>query len=514
MAVSVARPGTASEAVQAAGLALRTAFTTFATKTRPVYTTTLYTGLSTSATVSGVSARVASVPAGPAVLRTTVSVNTQTSTVRSSSSALDLDLASAASRLDSGALGLDVTSPQSASTIGSTAEIDTAATSLSSHELSFTGSTSHAQLSGAYSGSATSLTLKIGAPTNISALDSVLSFTVVDQNNTQVASFTGTVTAGQVIDVGGTGLKVRFTAGTLVVGEATTTVSQTGTDVSATALFNAGWATAPRFENFQQVTAGSFTINGTTITVNANDSIDAVLSRINSSGAGVTASISGDRITLATASSSEDDILVGNDTSGFLAATKLAAATTTRGNIRDDQQVFSKTTQFADVSTGSFTVNGVSISVNKDTDTLSSLITRINSAGAGVTASFNATTNKLELATTSASEAQIAVGDDTSGFLAVAGLSTANTVRGNIADDNQVLSAVAEFGSVVSGTFAIQRRLDLGRQERRYAAGRDCPYQRRERRRHRQLQHGERQGRHHAQRGRRDADRRERYERE
>ena len=41
-----------------------------------------------------------------------------------------------------------------------------------------------------------------------------------------------------------------------------------------------------------------------------------------------------------------------------------------RGNIRDDQQVLAKTTQFAGVASGSFSINGVAIAVNKDTDSL------------------------------------------------------------------------------------------------------------------------------------------------
>src|SRR5207253_11079066 len=145
---------------------------------------------------------------------------------------------------------------------------------------------------------------------------------------------------------------------------------------------NANTNLRPRFENNAQVTAGSFTINGTSITVNANDTINAVIARINASAAGVTAWLANDKITLTSNSASESNITLENDTSGFLSATKLAAATTVRGNIRDDQQALSQTTQFSSVSTGAFTINGVSISVNKDTDTLTTVINRINSSAA------------------------------------------------------------------------------------------------------------------------------------
>ncbi|MBI4473442.1 MAG: hypothetical protein HY646_12295, partial [Acidobacteria bacterium] len=328
--------------------------------------------------------------------------------------------------------------------------------SLSSNSLSFEGVTSRAEISGSYSGSATSLTVRIHVGTSVGSTASLISFEVTDQDGTNLEEYTGSITAGQVLDIGTTGLKMRFTAGTLSMGNtATTTISAAPTTVSTSAQFNAGWGSAPLFENFQTVAAGSFTINGTTIAVNANDSIASVISRINSSNAGVTAAVNDDKITLTTNSYSEDDIVIGSDTSGFLAATKLSAAVTARGNVRDDQQVFSKTTQFASAASGSFTINGASISVNKDTDSLSSVISRIHSSGAGVTASFNSSTNKLELVSDSASESVIAVSNDTTGFLGIAGLSSGNTVLGHIADDEEIFSRTTQFSAVTNGSFAI-----------------------------------------------------------
>ncbi|MBI2189281.1 MAG: hypothetical protein HYU37_19455 [Acidobacteria bacterium] len=70
-----------------------------------------------------------------------MAVNTQASTVRSSAAAIGLNVTPAASLLESNALGLDVTSPESASTLRSTAEMNAAATSLGSYALSFASST-------------------------------------------------------------------------------------------------------------------------------------------------------------------------------------------------------------------------------------------------------------------------------------------------------------------------------------------------------------------------------------
>ena len=532
----------AKQQLRNASAALADAFRKFSMETKPVFTASTITTSGTLAAVSGQSAHLEPLSGTPSTLQTTLKINTQTSTTRSSSSAMGLDLSTAVSRLYSSALGLDVTSaaapsqlnssaslgldvtsPESgswlrssaalgldltspdaasqlyssqtlgldvtsagassvlkssaalglnitsvSSTITSTAEMNTAATSYGSIALAFAGGgapdTSSGTLSGVYTGvntaaGATSLTVKILNNATLNSLVArTLKFEVRDQTGNLLFNFNGSVKAGAQVYLGNDiGLSISFAAGSLTQNHtATTTVSHTPTDVDPTATFNnANTNLRPRFDNNAQITAGSFTINGTSITVNANDTINAVIGRINASAAGVTASLANDKITLTSNSASESNITLANDTSGFLSATKLAAATTVRGNIRDDQQALSQTTQFSSVSTGAFTINGVSISVNKDTDTLTTVINRINSSAAGVTAAYDSAQDKVTLTTNSNSEDLITVANDTTGFLTAAKLSTNNTVRGNIRDDQQVLSKTSQFGSVTSGSFSI-----------------------------------------------------------
>ena len=200
-------------------------------------------------------------------------------------------------------------------------------------------------------------------------------------------------------------------------------MTKTPITVSTSARFNASPASRPKFENGATVHAGSFTIIGTSIAVIANDSINSVISRINNSAAGVTAYVVSDRIALVTDNESEDQIVLANDTSGFLAATKLAGATTQVGNIYDHQQVLSKTFQFGSVTNGSFKVNGVSISVDRNTDSLTSVVNRINSSGAGVTAAYDTATDKLAF-TSQVAGAALTLSNDTGGFLAAAHVAT------------------------------------------------------------------------------------------
>ncbi len=459
----------AREQLRAASAALADAFRTFRNETRAVYSTSASTMPSIAAAVSGLSAIAEPVEGSYSVLRTTLKINTQTSTVRSSSAALGLDVASpetVSTLKSSAALGLNVNSAQS--TITSAAEMNTATTSYGSSTLNFTGSgfasTSAATLTGTYTGvngaaDATSLVVKItGAASPNSLLATNVKFEVRDQANNLLFSHNGNLKAGDQVYLGDDiGLSISFSSGQLTQNHtASTTVSHAPVEVDGNATFNnANTSLRPQFDNNAQITAGSFTINGTSIAVNANDTINILLARINASAAGVTASLANDRVTFTTNSSSESDIVLAGDTSGFLAAAKLSTATTTRGNIRDDQQGLSATTQFSSVITGSFAVNGVSIAVNRDTDTLSSIISRINSSEAGVTASYDSTQDKLILVTNSNSEDLIAVSSDTTGFLAAAGLSTNNTVRGNIRDDEQFLSKTSQFAAVTTGSFTI-----------------------------------------------------------
>ncbi len=200
-----------------------------------------------------------------------------------------------------------------------------------------------------------------------------------------------------------------------------------------------------KFNNFP--TAGTFTVNGITFTLsdtNADTSIDQVVVSNGSStiltynstdtsgnltfnelisnvfndasvsaATGVTASYSSvtDKFSLtATAPGGNLNLGSGGDTSNFLSAVGLLNAirsgdtktsTFHLGMIRTSQMLSSA--NFATAITGdasgngSFTINGVTITYNINTDTLQNVIDRINSSAAGVTASFDSLNDRLVL---------------------------------------------------------------------------------------------------------------------
>lgn len=420
-------------------------------------------------------------------LSATREVNEATSTTRTSGSALGLDLVSQTSRLTSSALlnldvttpergsvvrssealGLDVVSAQAPSTLSSGSQINTAPTSYSNVELGFTVGTSLATLSGTYAGTgvatgATSLALKVtgtAATTTVGTVPTLVSFDVVDQGGALVQSYSQLVAAGDEIDLGADiGLKVSFSAGTLRKNQTSTAtaVSTTvPTDVDPNALFDAAPNSRPRFEGGATVSAGAFTVNGVQIDVFANDSINTVLTRINGAGAGVTATFANDAITFTTVGNSEDDIVLAGDTSGFLSATKLSGATTRRGNLRDDEQPLADVAAFAGVTSGSFTLDGQVIVVDPTTDTLNALLARINTSGARVLASFDEVAGRIVLEETFASEDEVTLGADSSGFLAAAKLVASNSERGVVRDDQQLLTKTSQFQAATSGSFQV-----------------------------------------------------------
>jgi flagellar hook-associated protein 2 len=190
----------------------------------------------------------------------------------------------------------------------------------------------------------------------------------------------------------------------------------------------------------QSVTAGTFSVNGKQITIAATDTLKSVFDQISSvTGGAVTASYSSasDKITL----SSDSAITLGTsaDTSNFLQAAKLSnsgsitntdgtvtlASAAKLGSVQNailDKANFGTTISDGGSGEGSFTINGVSISFSATSDNLTSVINRINSSAAGVTATYDSANNRLSLTNNNTGDLGISLQDNTGNFLAATGL--------------------------------------------------------------------------------------------
>ena len=143
---------------------------------------------------------------------------------------------------------------------------------------------------------------------------------------------------------------------------------------------------------------GSFQLNGESIGVATSDSINDVIDRINASSAGVTATFNSltERIDfLQDSLGSAPTIDLQGDTSNFLQATKLDTASVLAGIDPEDDQAFEDVAAFAAVQSGNIEINGQQIAIDTASDSLSTVIDRINTSSAGVTASFDTETQRV-----------------------------------------------------------------------------------------------------------------------
>lgn len=215
-----------------------------------------------------------------------------------------------------------------------------------------------------------------------------------------------------------------------------------GTGLSATAdVSSTTLATLP---TGIPLTAGTFTVNGKQVTVALTDSLDTVFNAIaTATGNAVTAAYDPvqDKVTL----TGTGEVVLGaaNDTSNFFRALKLSnnGSNTTSSSAALGTVKTSATLANANLGTpitavdgsgnGTFTINGVTFNYNVNTSTLAGLLTQINQSTAGVTASYDATNDRVTLTNNSTGDVGVAVDEAAGGLLGSLGLTTGGAlVRG------------------------------------------------------------------------------------
>jgi len=226
--------------------------------------------------------------------------------------------------------------------------------------------------------------------------------------------------------------------GTTNVGSA---LNATSNDVSGLTLANLPIG--------QAISAGTFSVNGQKVTIAATDSLQAVFDAISTATSGaVTASYdsASDRVTL---TGNNGPVMLGaaNDTSNFLRALKLGnngtasvSSSAALGTVKTSATLASANLSTAitavdGTGAGTFSVNGVEIAYNLNSDTLSSVLKRINESGAGVSASYDSAADRLVLSNKGTGDLGVSVSEAAGGLLGALGLTTgAALVRGKNAE--------------------------------------------------------------------------------
>lgn len=358
----------------------------------------------------------------------------------------------AATRLTEGTRGL--------STTVTTSEINPTPSRFAPVAPAFAGaSTSAPTVGGTYTGARDeTLTFEVVGAGGAVGGGSELQLAVRDAagHTLQTVSFAAGAPAGSAVQLSN-GLELSLGAGTLEAGDtfSVDVVGSLGAGVDPAAAFDAAPGAGPGFRAGFAVGAGSFQVNGVSIAVAADDSIDSVLERISASGAGVVASFDAGTETIQLRRTSPGDLAITltNDSSGFLAATGLDAAAEQRGaatGAADMDVPLGSIAAFSALQSGSFQVNGHAIALDVGVDSMRDLVARISASGAGATASIDED-GHLQLRSTVRGR-EVTLEDDGTAFFATVGVTATSEALpargpGQIASPRKAVDALADVAA-------------------------------------------------------------------
>ncbi len=248
-------------------------------------------------------------------------------------------------------------------------------------------------------------------------------------------SLTGTLSDGTFKILQDSSLNSTLGSPSTVTGN--TVSSGSGLNTSVTGIENAGLS-----KTVNTNLNGTFTINNVKITIDDYTalSVNDLLGKINSSGAGVTATYdsTNDKIVLTANENDSKKITLGayDDTSNFFDTFRLSSA---EGAVSESGAVdgyidVSKAIDSAGftttVTSGIFTINGVSIYIDASEDTLTDVINKVNNSGANVTMSYDSKSDRITVRSDTKDRIIFGSSSDTSSFLEAAKL-TQNTTASN-----------------------------------------------------------------------------------
>ncbi len=345
----------------------------------------------------------------------------------------EIEVSVPASATSASNLDLSSSVPGTPTTLESTEEVNASTTAHSTDPPAWTGSsTSQPTVSGEYDGSNGTDTLRFEVTKGGTLGSNNIQIKVYDSNNTQldVISVHKNDSAGEQYTLNN-GLVVSFSDGDMAKNDTFTLEVYDNAEnaVDPSKSFNGTGSDDPNLQPGLDVTSGSFQINGTTIDVQADDSINSVLDTINSSGAGVTATFDAASETVLLTQNtpgSTQDIVLSNDTSGFIAAVKLEGATAIPGEdgvvTEDPSKPLAEVGLFAGVQSGSISVNGTSIDIDVNADSLNDILDRITASPADVTASFDSASQRVSL-NSNDSESQLILDSGSTNFFSAVEIS-------------------------------------------------------------------------------------------
>jgi len=345
----------------------------------------------------------------------------------------EIQVASPARASSASSLDLSSSTTGTPTTLESTEEVNASTTAYSTDPPEWTGTTTaQPTIGGEYDGSSGTDTLTFEVKKGGTLGGNLILINVYDSNNNQIDSLS--FKKADSVDTPYTlsnGLTVTFGEGDFVKNDSFTLEVYDNVEnaVDPDKAFNGTGSDDPNLQDGLDVTSGSFEINGTTIDVAADDTINSVLDKINGSDAGVTATFdpATEKVLLTqNTPGSAPDIVLANDTSGFVAAVKLEGAVAIPGEdgtvTEDPATPLAEVESLSAVQNGSISVNGVAIDIDVSTDSLNDILDRITASEAGITATYDSNSKRVSL-TSDDSESQLILDSGSTNFFAAVDIS-------------------------------------------------------------------------------------------
>jgi hypothetical protein len=345
----------------------------------------------------------------------------------------EIQVAGPARATSASSLDLSSSTTGTPTTLESTEEVNASTTAYSTDPPEWTGtSTAQPTIGGEYDGSSGTDTLTFSVKKGGTLGGDLIQINVYDSSNNQIDSLNFKKADGINTPYAlSNGLTVTFGEGDFVKNDSFTLEVYDNVEnaVDPDKAFNGTGSDDPNLQDGLDVTSGSFEINGTTIDVAADDTINSVLDKINGSDAGVTATFdpATEKVLLTqNTPGSAPDIVLANDTSGFVAAVKLDSAVAVPGEdgtvTEDPATPMAEVESLSAVQNGSISVNGVAIDIDVSTDSLNDILDRITASEAGVTASYDSNSKRVSLISDD-SESQLILDSGSTNFFAAVDIS-------------------------------------------------------------------------------------------
>jgi flagellar hook-associated protein 2 len=210
--------------------------------------------------------------------------------------------------------------------------------------------------------------------------------------------------------------------------------------------------------------SGTISINGTSVSWDDSMSMNQVLGEINNASLGVTASFDSTTQKLSLSSSnagSTSQITLGETSGNFWEAMNITPGTFNGSDAKvvDPTAALGSGNANLDraVTSGTFTINGVVFNLDASSDSLNTVLSRINNSNAGVTALYDSSTGQVSLhqnATGASQKIVLGAAGDSSNVLYALKLSSNSQPVGGVQDTYSGTDASVNVNGGVAQTFS------------------------------------------------------------